>query len=200
MRFARNVYFRQRSSKHLKYFYRYLLPQCCIVPLFYFERVSEAFQSPAEKKCSIWNVAKIKSLWQDKTSEFKQHPFQLIMRIVSSDYARHLNHRRNLLPNMADVLYMYTHTVVGESSLSRVFSKMGILNSFFLHLGIFKGQYHMEDLARQFHFNIYNLMFMQDPPFPDMQMLSFHATMVLIRKRFDGDLWQFASHFKEMYR
>ena len=145
-------------------------------------------------------MAKIKSLWQDDTSEFEQHLFQLITRIVSSDYARHLNHRRDFLPNAADVPYMYTHTVVGESSLSRVFGKMGILNSFFLRLGIFKGQYHMEDLVRQFHFNIYNPMFMQDPPFPDMQMLSFHATTVLVRKRFDGDFWKFASHFKEMYR
>ena len=58
----------------------------------------------------------------------------------------------------------------------------------------------MEDLARQFHFTIYNPMFMQDPPFPDMRMLSFHTTMVLIRKRFDGVFWNFASHFKEMYR
>ena len=58
----------------------------------------------------------------------------------------------------------------------------------------------MEDLARWFHFNIYNPMFMQDPPFPDMQMLSFHAIMVLVRKRFDGDFWKFTSHFKEMYR
>ena len=53
---------------------------------------------------------------------------------------------------------------------------------------------------RQFHFNIYNPIFMQDPPFPDMRMLSFHATMVLIWKRFDGDFWKFTSHFKEMYR
>ena len=129
LRFARNVYFRQRSSKHLKYFYRYLLPQCCIIPPFYFEWVSKAFRSPAEKKCSVWNVAKIKSLWQDDT-EFEQHLFQLIMRIVSSDYARHLNQRTDFLPNAADVPYMYPHMVVG--SLSRVFGKMGILNGFFL--------------------------------------------------------------------
>ena len=112
LRFTRNVYFRQRSLKNLKYFYRYLLPQCCTIQPFYFEWVSEAFHSPAEKKCSVWNVAKIKSLWQDDTSEFKQHLFQLITRIVSSDYARHLNYRRDFLPNAADVLYMYTHTVV----------------------------------------------------------------------------------------
>ena len=148
LRFARNVYLRKRSSKHLKYFYRYLLPQCCIVPPFYFEQVSEAFQSPAESKCSVWNVAKIKSLWQDDTSEFEQHLFQLITRIVSSDYARHLNHRRDFLPNASEFPYMYTHTMVGESSLSRVFGKMGILNGFFHRLGIFKGQYHMEHLAR----------------------------------------------------
>ena len=49
------------------------------------------------------------------------------------------------------------------------------------------------NLARQFHFMIYNLILMQDPPFPDVWMLSFHATMVLIRKRF-------TSHFKELYR
>ena len=70
------------------------------------------------------DVAKIKSLWLDKTLEFKQHLFQLIMRIVSSDYARHLNHRRGFLSNAADVPYMYTHTMVSEGSLSRVFSKM----------------------------------------------------------------------------
>ena len=29
----------------------------------------------------------------------------------------------------------------------------------------------MEDLARQFHFTIYNPIFMQDPLFPDMRML-----------------------------
>ena len=103
LQFARNVYFRQRSLKHLKYFYRYLLPECCIITPFYIKQVSEAFQSPAEKKCSIWNVAKIKSLWEDDTSEFEQHLFQLITRIVSSDYARHLNHRRDFLPNTADV-------------------------------------------------------------------------------------------------
>ena len=179
LQFARNVYFKQKSSKNLKYFYRYLLPQCCIIPPFYFERVSKAFQSPAEKKCSTWDVAKVKSLWQDKTLEFKQHLFQLIMRIISSDYARHLNHRGGFLPNAADVPYMYTHTVVGES---------------------FKGQYHMEDLARHFHHTIHNAIFMKDPPFPDMWMLSFHTTMVLIENRFDRDFWKFTSHFKEVYR
>ena len=98
LRFARNMYFRQRSLKNLKYCYRYLLPQCCIVPPFCFKWVSEPFQSPAEKKSSTWDVAKIKSLWLDETLEFKQHLFQFITRIVSSDYARHLNHRRGFSP------------------------------------------------------------------------------------------------------
>ena len=58
----------------------------------------------------------------------------------------------------------------------------------------------MKDLARQFHYAIYNAIFMKDPPFPDRWMLSFHATMVLIKNRFDGDFWKFTSHFKEVYR
>ena len=132
LQFARNVYFRRRSSQNLKYFYRYLLPQCCIIPPFYFEQASEAFQSPAEKKCSTWNVAKIKSLWLDDTLGFEQHLFQLITRIVSSDYARHLNMRRDFLSKAATIPHMYTHKVVGESSLSRVFGKMGIINTFVL--------------------------------------------------------------------
>ena len=193
--FARNMYFRQRSSKNLKYFYRYLLPQCCIILLFYFKQVSEAFQSPQEK-CSIWNVARIKSLWLTETFEFKHHPFQLITRIVSADYARHVNIRRDFLPSTAHVPFMYTHTVVDETNLSKVFGKMGIVNGFFLWLGIFKGQHDMENLASQFHFSTCNPIFMQDLPCPDMQMLSFHTTMILI----DGDFWKFASHFKHMYR
>ena len=35
-RVARNVYFCQRNPKHLKYFYRFLIPTCCVVPPFYF--------------------------------------------------------------------------------------------------------------------------------------------------------------------
>ena len=128
--------------------------------------------------------------------EFEHHLFQLITRIVRADYARHSNVRREFSPDMANTHYVFTHVVTAADTLSKTFRTLGIVNSFFIKLGIIQGENHLGDLCRQFHFPLFGPDILQDPPLPDMRMLSFHAAMDMIEGQFEGDVWKFASHFR----
>ena len=153
-----------------------------------------------EERRGCWDVVKTKSVWDDDTTEFELHLFQLVMRLVCLDYARHANIRRRFSPNPENIPYMYTHTIAAASTLSEIFGKMGLVNGFFMQVGIMQGESHLTELTRKFHFHLYPTDLIKDPPVPDMQMLSFHSTMVFLQHDFNGDMWKFGSHFRRVQK
>ena len=100
-----------------------------------------------EKRQSWWDVVKTKSVWNDDRMEFEHHLFQLLTRIVCADYARHFNVRREFSPDIANTPYVFTHVVTAADTLSETFGNLGIVNGFFIKMGIIQGENHLGDLC-----------------------------------------------------
>ena len=200
LRVARNSHYRRKDPKHLKYFYRFLIPKSCVVPPYYFCSTSDAFQSEHEKSNFMWDVTKTSSPWNDDNIKFEHHFLQFIARTIANDYVRHSNDRREFSPNIANIPYLYTHQVADAGTLSQFFGKLGIMNSFFIQLGIVEGESHLEKLQNEFHSSSFDESLIINPPVPDMRILCFHSSMVMLKEKFGGDIWKFAEHFKHVYK
>ena len=83
--------------RHLKYFYRVLVPHNVLVPLCYFDELSTVMQTVDGMRLCFWDCLRSESPWVNDETEFVVHLFHLISTLTVSTYMEYSNHRSGLL-------------------------------------------------------------------------------------------------------
>ena len=199
-RLVRNCYYRAGKWSKLRHFYRVVIPTALVVPPYY-AVVSERLFKLDEKRLNVGKYMEIKlvHVWKFEDVDFQTHLFYTITRAVCFDYIHYGNKRRFLTPNNEPEPHTYVHQVAEIDTLSERFNSVGIINGFFMHLGLVDGLSQLDGLVDKYHKSIYTPSLIKVPPLPDMRLLMFHSAMEMIRVKYQGEYWRFALWFKINY-
>ena len=182
-------------------FYRVVIPTALVVPPSYYAVVSERLFKSDEERLNVGKYMEIKlvDVWKFEDVDFQTHLFHTITRAVCFDYVHYANERRYFTPNDEPLPHTYVHQVAEMDTLSERFNSVGIVNGFFMHLGLVDGLSQLEGLVDKYHKSIYTPSLIKIPPLPDMRLLMFQSAMEMIRVKYQGEYWKFALWFKMNY-
>ena len=125
---ARNAFYENNNVRHLKYFYRVLVPHNVLVPLHYFDELSSAMQTVDGTKLCFWDCLRSESPWVNDEMEFVVRLFHLISTLTVSTYMEYSNHRSGLLGHPYKT--HYAGELLDSLTLSEKYGNLGLINSF----------------------------------------------------------------------
>ena len=202
LRLARNCYYRKGIWSHLRHFYRVVIPNTLVVPPEYFKLVAENLFKSNKERLNVgkYMTIRLQDVWKHEDVHFQNLLFHTLTRVVAFDYIHYANDRRHFAPDEQPVHSIYVHHVTEMDTLSECFRCVGIVNGFFIHLGLVEGLSHLDSLVEKYHASLYTPSLIKEPlPVPDMRMLMFHSAMEMIRVKYNDEYWKFALWFKINY-
>ena len=149
LRLAHNAFYKNNNVRHLKYFYRILVPHNVLVPLRYFGKLSTVMQIVDGMRLCFWDCLRSESPWVNDETEFVVCLFHLISTLTVGMYMEYSNHRSRLLGHPYET--HYAGELLDLPTLSEKYGNLGLINSFFNKFGIIGGNWRLKEIVDDFH-------------------------------------------------
>ena len=135
--------------RHLKYFYRVLVPHNVLVLLCYFDELSSVMQTVDGMRLCFWDCLRSESPWVNDEMEFVVCLFHLISTLTVGTYMEYSNHRSRLLDHPYET--HYAGELLDSLTLSEKYGNLGLINSFFIKFGIIGGNQRLKGIVDDFY-------------------------------------------------